>query len=250
MPALASDNPYVPDAVRESWKNLPEQEYRRFVLGDWDVADDPDQLIKFEWLHDAKFNVSPITGRNSMGIDVARFGDDMTTFAYYRGNELYEIQDYSGLRLNKTASMAVKEMLARGIGADRVGVDVVGIGAGVADIMIGDGYHVKEIVSGAAAVENIESTYQFRNLRTQMWWAYREALRLGKISMSYHNPKLDDDLLSVHYKMQSDKTIHVETKDEIKKRIGRSTDYGDSAVYGHAAPWIPATSNAPLVVFG
>ena len=37
VPATAADNPHIPDSTREAWKNLPEQEYRRFVEGDWEV---------------------------------------------------------------------------------------------------------------------------------------------------------------------------------------------------------------------
>lgn len=37
IPATSADNPYVPDAQREAWRAMPEQEYRRFVQGDWEV---------------------------------------------------------------------------------------------------------------------------------------------------------------------------------------------------------------------
>lgn len=37
LPATAADNPSIPEVVREAWKNMPEQEYRRFVLADWTV---------------------------------------------------------------------------------------------------------------------------------------------------------------------------------------------------------------------
>lgn len=37
IPATAADNPYIPQMQREAWKALPEQEYRRFVEGDWTV---------------------------------------------------------------------------------------------------------------------------------------------------------------------------------------------------------------------
>lgn len=36
LPSLPSDNPHLPESYRESLKNLPESEYRRFVLGDWE----------------------------------------------------------------------------------------------------------------------------------------------------------------------------------------------------------------------
>lgn len=37
IPTTAADNPYISDAQREAWREMPEQEYRRFVLGDWDA---------------------------------------------------------------------------------------------------------------------------------------------------------------------------------------------------------------------
>ena len=36
QPATVADNPHIPVEYREALKNLPEREYRRFVLGDWD----------------------------------------------------------------------------------------------------------------------------------------------------------------------------------------------------------------------
>lgn len=36
IPTTAADNPYISDEQREAWKQMPEHEYRRFVLGDWD----------------------------------------------------------------------------------------------------------------------------------------------------------------------------------------------------------------------
>lgn len=36
IPTTAADNPYISDEQREAWKYMPEHEYRRFVLGDWD----------------------------------------------------------------------------------------------------------------------------------------------------------------------------------------------------------------------
>lgn len=35
LPALPADNPHIPEAVRQSWRALPERDYRRFVLGEW-----------------------------------------------------------------------------------------------------------------------------------------------------------------------------------------------------------------------
>jgi hypothetical protein len=37
IPALSTDNPAIPAQTREAWKAMPEQEYKRFVEGDWTV---------------------------------------------------------------------------------------------------------------------------------------------------------------------------------------------------------------------
>ena len=37
IPTTAADNPYISDSQREAWKEMPENEYRRFVQGDWEA---------------------------------------------------------------------------------------------------------------------------------------------------------------------------------------------------------------------
>lgn len=37
IPSTAADNPYISDAQREAWKEMPDNEYKRFVLGDWEA---------------------------------------------------------------------------------------------------------------------------------------------------------------------------------------------------------------------
>lgn len=36
IPTTAADNPYITEAQREAWREMPEAEYKRFVLGDWE----------------------------------------------------------------------------------------------------------------------------------------------------------------------------------------------------------------------
>lgn len=65
MPSRIFDNPHLPEEYKESLKNLPEQEYNRFVLGDWSVADEPDQLILSQWVEDA-INREPLDTREAV----------------------------------------------------------------------------------------------------------------------------------------------------------------------------------------
>lgn len=36
LPTTQADNPFITDAQRDAWKEMPEAEYKRFVLGDWE----------------------------------------------------------------------------------------------------------------------------------------------------------------------------------------------------------------------
>jgi hypothetical protein len=68
-----------------------------------------------------------------------------------------------------------------------------------------------------------------------LWWRMREALDPvnGYDLALPPDRELFADLCAPRYK-RTPRGIQVETKDEIKKRIGRSPDKGDSAVYALA----------------
>jgi hypothetical protein len=233
IPATARDNPFIPEAVWESWKNLPDEEYKRFVEGEWTFLDDPDQLIKGEWIAAAR-NVAVEPGPRRYAVDVARFGDDMTTTAETHGNALIRLQEYSGLSVDRVVDTVAIDMhlldkLTRSI--DSLRVDGVGLGAGVVDGLRRKGFDVVDVIAGAKPIERKDSFFRFDNLRSQMWWEYREKLRLRQISYPIDlPPKLVKDLTAIRYTINADKVISVESKKDIKKRIGRSTDYGDSVV--------------------
>lgn len=248
LPARADDNPHISAELREGWKAMPESEYRRFVLGDWTVADAPDQLIRYEWVKAALEGNEPGTfgdGRGSLGVDVARYGNDETTLARWDGNRLAGIDAYSGLGNVEVAALVRQALDDNGIGADRCAVDSVGVGSGVVDVLRAGGYEVSEAIGGASPIANLtlptkegepagdrSTAYTFRNLRSQMWWFTREALRTGRVCIDVDDPRLVDDLLSPRYKVTNDRQVQVESKDDMKKRLGRSPDRGDAFVYG------------------
>lgn len=240
--ASIADNPFLPAEYIESLKSLPPKEYARFVLNDWSVTTDPDQLIDSSWII-ASYDAPQVDGRQSMGIDVARFGDDCTVFCYIDGNCATEFEDWHGVSTDRVADFAAERISARSIGADNVRVDVVGLGAGVVDNLRRKGFPVREIESGGKPVERsrpeagrkadpLASFFTFKNLRSQMWWEFREKLRTGRFALRRPIPKrLFEDLTAPRYAISGEKVIEVESKDDIKKRLGRSTDYGDALVY-------------------
>lgn len=228
LPMTSDDNPYVTEDQREGWKNLPDLLYRKFVLGDWSVSDDPARLIQLEWVLNAA-NVEAKPGLNRLGVDVARYGDDESCWAILTGNLLRSIEAKGGMAVNVVADETERLIGVHTVNADQVRVDVVGLGAGVVDILKSRHYRVHEFGSGDKAVdERPPSAYRFKNRRSQAWWALREMLRRGELAIPDCPPKLMQDLTAPRYTMTGDRVITVESKDDIRKRIGRSTDYGDA----------------------
>ena len=68
-----------------------------------------------------------------------------------------------------------------------------------------------------------------------MWFEFREDLRSGQVILAIKNKKLlrqlKKELLTVRYRVQSGK-IYVESKEEVKKRLGgKSPNLADAVVY-------------------
>jgi hypothetical protein len=233
IPATAKDNPFIPEAVWESWLNLPPEEYARFVEGEWEFTEDPNQLIKAEWIWKAR-EIEHEPGTRKLGVDVARFGDDFTTLCHMDGNALMNIEEFKGLSIDQTTGVVSKRITDPLAPVDprMVKVDGVGLGAGVVDNLHAAGFDVVDVISGGKPIPRPNSVFKFKNLRSQMWWELREALRLGERSLPEElADKLVGDLTAIRYTITADKEVTVESKDKIKKRLGRSTDYGDSYVY-------------------
>lgn len=267
LPATIDDNPHVDPVYRASLNDLPEPEYRRFVLGDWTVSMHPQQLIKFEWVEAALKGHWPSgelilqrRGVRRMGVDVARTGDDKTCFSLFDGNSLYGLHEYDALWLDEGAVKIIEVASDEGIPADLVNVDAVGLGAGTVDICHSHGFEVREVLSGNAALMIEEagdafSFFRFGNRRDQIWWQVREMLRRGRLRIAIPDSparkRLIADLMAPRYKVKGDKTFEVEDKDAIKKRLGRSPDDGESFVYAwaktlprHRRPALPPSVSA------
>ncbi len=236
LPASIKDNPHLDPAYLESLETLKgssPSDYARFVLGDWDTTDDPNQLILYEWILKARLLLH-VPGKKSLGIDPARFGPDDTVFAHRDGNALTKLEYHSGIPITRTAELAQGYIEKNSIDANRVYIDTVGLGAGVADILVRENFAISEVVGGSKAIERDPTNptfYKYNNLRTQILWELRERFRQNTIALLMHDPRLAEDLTAHRYFVKGDKTLVVESKDDTKKRIGRSPDASDATSY-------------------
>lgn len=241
--SLYDDNPFREKGTEEQLESLVnEAQKQRLKFGNWEFSDDPDALVTYTELMDLA-DVDHIRGVNYCGADIARMGDDSTTFIKCNGNWFKDewLKTYSKFDTAEVANKLINYLSIEAISAENCGIDTVGLGAGVYDNMNEKGIKAVEVVSGAKATKSLKigdgnesKTMEFKNLRSQMWWQFREDCKNGRIRLNSNDEELLTDLTAPRYKIVNEKMIQVEAKDDIKKRIGRSPDKGDALVYCNA----------------
>lgn len=212
--------------------------YANRVLGEFHTADE-DGVIPLAWVEAAnerwlarvKSEMPPEGSVDRVGVDVARSGDDKTVLALRWGTRIMEIRDSFHEDTMKTTGR-VGGVLTANSGASAI-VDTDGLGAGVTDRLREQGYDVDAFHAGAKT-ENKDRSGElgFINVRSAAWWHMREILdpAYGSEVELPPNDTLLSDLCSPHWKITSNSRIQVESKDEIKARIHRSTDFADGVV--------------------
>ena len=156
-----------------------------------------------------------------LGIDVARYGTDMTVFCGRHGRKLAKIQKFRDKNTMEIAALAIEEKKRSGI--DVIMVDGIGLGAGVVDRIRQLGHDVVEVISGASPdIENEEVCY---NKRAEMWYRMRDWLDTADIP---DDPDLDSDLTEIKAFYDMKHRIQMEKKADMKKRGLASPDIGDA----------------------
>lgn len=184
-----------------------------------------------------------------VGVDVARFGDDMTCAIGRRGPFVLRPVEWNGANLVDSANRVVayvEEHMTpderRGVlrrGPARVRVDTIGVGAGLFDALEAIVEERARKTRGIRTIEPMSVNVaeasdasddfgrpSYSNLRAEVWHAVGDFLATGFLPADV--PKLRADLLAPHYGFDLRGRRLVEPKDAIKKRIGRSPDTGDA----------------------
>jgi phage terminase large subunit len=196
-----------------------------------------DSLIRWEWCRQSVSRV-PKEGLPAIGTDVANSVDgDEGAIAYGLGTKLIEVESAPCPNANILGEKVHTIRIQRGVPQELVGVDGVGVGAGAVNELLRLGSHVQNIQSGAEPIDiytehGHKMQEVFKNLRSQMWWLMRLDLQFGDASAIVlpEDEELWADLCTPKFFTRNG-MIYVEPKEEIKKRLGRSPNKGDAAVY-------------------
>jgi hypothetical protein len=249
FPARVEDNPvYMATGYDATLEALPEplrsqMRYGSFTAG---MKEDPWQAIPRAWVRAAMARWTPEGYGNpeaeaAIGVDPARGGQDQTAIAIRRGAWFAPLLVVPGVETpTGPAVAALVQREARALPAKAepaIFVDVIGIGASAYDSLEGSPWQVEAVNVGAGSKDSDRSgRLQFGNLRAEKWWKFREALDPdhGDGLSLPEDPDLLTELCSPRYTVRSGK-IWIESKDEVRERIGRSTDRADAVILAHQA---------------
>lgn len=230
-----TDQSYLDAMEKEVGRDSPT--WTSKILGEFPELDEF-STIPLSWIYQAnerwrEWQESggeiPAGTRHIVGADIARFGGDRTAFCHRYGDIVTEVSSRPKADTEKTADLLMEEMSH---GRNDVAViDTNGVGAGIYDKLKRRGKYAIGVNPGTRTqLRDSSGKIEFYNLRAALTWRLREALdpNRGATLMLPPDEKLAGDLSAPRWKTMAGGKIVIESKDEIRKRIGRSTDLGDA----------------------
>jgi hypothetical protein len=244
IPARLSDNPHLENTgYRAVLQSLPEPLRSQLLNGDFSATAEPDpwQVIPAEWVRQAQKRWQemerpnrPISG---VGVDVARGGRDKTTISKRYGYYFDEVIAYPGIVTPDGPAVAQRVQQAIGEENPPINIDVIGVGSSAYDSLKEMYQNVTPINVGERSSHRDRSNkFAMKNKRAEIYWRLREALdpQTGDNLCLPPGNEVLADLCAARYKLTS-AGIQIESKDEIKERIGRSPDIGEAILLAHMA---------------
>jgi hypothetical protein len=181
------------------------------------------------------------------GVDVARGGADQTCFAHRHGDYVSSVER---MRVTDTMEVANRAASYMHEPMSTAVVDVIGIGSGVYDRlrMMKNNAEIKGTpipfnASKQAQRRDRLGQFHFFNDRAAAWWNMRERLdpAFGSQVAIPDDEELIEELCAPKYDLYANGRLKVESKDQIKARIGRSTDSADAVIQ---AFWVDGPAGA------
>lgn len=238
IPARLDDNPYLARTnYRAGLQSLPEPLRSQLLKGDFLAGrqDDDWQVIPSEWIAaaQARWTPQPPLGAKmtSIAADLAYGGSDATVLSPRYGSWFAPQKVLKGLDTKDGALVASQIVVVARDGAEIV----LDVGGGYAS---GPLEHFKALEIEVAKFNGAEASaavskdgLKFRNRRAELHWKLREALdpNSGAFIALPPDPELAADLATPRWRLTPG-GILVESKEDIRKRLGRSPDKGDAVV--------------------
>jgi hypothetical protein len=238
LPASLADNP---DLARTNYASvlagMPDELRRAYRDGDFSVSlkDAEWQVIPTAWVIAAEKRWKPDGGHDApmtaLAVDPAGGGKDSEEIGARHGNWFAPITTETGPQTADGSEAAARVIKRR---RNRCGV-IVDVGGGYGGgitlrLKDNDIHRVPFLGSKESTKRTKDGQLSFANKRAESWWSLREALDPdqdgGSLIALPPNAELRADLCAPTWKL-TQRGILVESKEDLRKRLGRSTGKGD-----------------------
>ncbi len=239
IPSRVSDNPFLMGtAYMATLQALPEPLRSQMLHGDFQagIEDDPWQVIPTAWIDFAMARWQLPDKKlpmDSLGVDVARGGQDQTVIARRHGPWFDVLLAYPGSQTPDGPAVAGLVVAAARDHAS-IHIDVIGVGSAPYDFLRQNQQPVLGInVSEKSHATDRSGRLRFTNLRSQLWWHMREALDpANNTGLALPcDAQLRADLCAPTWTLQGP-YIRVEGREAVVARLGRSPDRASAVILG------------------
>lgn len=206
-----------PELYNHKWLGMPVQQIDDAIISRTNVVEAMQRLVEAE-------------GAVEIGVDVARLGNDRTELVKRQGMKEIGRETYEKLRTTEVAEKVIQ--FADGDKTILIKVDDTGVGGGVTDYLLKEGYNAMGINNGSRAT----NPNKYTNLISEAWFHMQEIM--PEIHLQQDNDLLME-LSNRRWKIDAKGRRAVESKDEYKKRGYRSPDKADATILCFYTPRYP-----------
>lgn len=213
------------DEVLQAKNDLPEKIFKE--LYEAEASEDDGQLINNQSILKVFSNTHIESGVKYITADIARLGKDKTVVYVWDDFRVIEIKEYDISRINFIVDEIKALQKQYNINDNNVIVDEDGVGGGVVDYL-----HCNGFVNNSVPIKVNGLKDNFASLKDQCYYYLAEKINRNELYVDCNEKiekHLTEELEMVRLPKEIDTArIRLMSKDEIKKRIGRSPDYSDA----------------------
>jgi len=197
-------------------------------------------FIKPRWVTKARHTDVETDVGLIVGVDPAddKDGSDRTAIIKRRGRRVYDLKTYRNHNVMEIAGILVD--IIRRENPVKVYIDCIGLGKGIVDRLLEQGYACTEGINVSLQAHNKE---RFANRRAELWSECADWLMQDMPVELPDSDELQSDLCSVGFKHKSNGQLLIESKADLKKRHMPSPDCADALIHTFSGGFYEISAN-------
>ena len=226
--ATAGDNPYLSPSYIEQLERSDEITKQRLLYGNFDYDDTPGKLFRWDEITDLFTANIEEDNTTYITCDVARLGEDKTIIVVRKGFKGVEVRTYQKQTTDQTVAVIKDLEQYYNCRRSNICIDSDGVWGGVADNLRG----CVNFMNNASPIVQKDELRNYANLKTQCYFKLKYLMEKRLIRMDVSGEiqeKIQNELDNIVLKdVDAENKVRLESKEDMKKRLGHSPDYADA----------------------